>query len=387
MKTKDGRDLTKKTLPVSLEDMGDRRILFKISDGTQDRDEDVMVAMGCDLTNFDKNPQFLGFHDYGNFPFGKPEKTWKTADAVYSVVWFPMLSDLATDPQFATEHAKLIDMMYHMYRLKILNAVSVGFDPKQTKPNENSASGYGRLILEWELYEFSGVPVPSNPNALAQAVKAGKMTVQLAKEMEAIMIKGAIAFHSYPLAEEDTAWDGPAEVSAADPDDLKKMCAWYDAENPDVKSSYKLPHHEKDGYKTVWKGVAAAMGVVLGARGGVNIPEGDLEAVKAHLAKHYKEFGKDVPDGKSAWEVQWKQDFPENKKDGRRISAATQAILDKIAGHHEDMKDAMDLMVKAHKGMADCMKDLIGQDEPDDDGDDDEDDQAGDGSKAVLRIV
>jgi hypothetical protein len=37
--------------------------------------------------------------------------------------------------------------------------------------------------------------------------------------------------------------------------------------------------------------------------------------------------------------------------------------------------------------MAACMKDLIGQDEPDDDGNDDEDDNTTEGGKTVLRIV
>jgi hypothetical protein len=203
--------------------------------------------------------------------------------------------------------------------------------------------------------------------------------------MEDFMKKGAIPFHAYPLADEGTAWDGQAEMSAADVEDLKKMCAWFDSDNPDVKSSYKLPHHEASGYKTVWKAVASAMGVVLGARGGVNIPEEDLVAVKSHLAKHYKEFGKDVPDGKAAWDVQWKAEFETSKKSGRRISGATQEVLDKISEHHETMKKALDSMYSAHAEIEKCMKNLVGQDEPDDNGQDDEDDLTK--NAKVLRIV
>jgi len=82
------------------------------------------------------------------------------------------------------------------------------------------------------------------------------------------------------------------------------MCTWYDKENPDIKSSYKLPHHTAKGHKTVWRGVAAAMAALLGARGGVNIPASDRKGVYNHLAKHYKEFDKEVPKFKELDELE-----------------------------------------------------------------------------------
>lgn len=45
----------------------------------------------------------------------------------------------------------------------------------------------------------------------------------------------------------------------------------------------------------VWNGVRSAMQVLLGARGGVNIPERDRKDVYLHLSKHYEEFDKDPP--------------------------------------------------------------------------------------------
>jgi hypothetical protein len=32
-----------------------------------------------------------------------------------------------------------------------------------------------------------------------------------------------------------------------------------------------------------------------GARGGVNLPEGDIDRVKSHLAKYYKKMGEEPP--------------------------------------------------------------------------------------------
>ena len=40
------------------------------------------------------------------------------------------------------------------------------------------------------------------------------------------MLKGVIPFKATSKAPEGTAWDGSAEVSAADVEDLKVMCAW-----------------------------------------------------------------------------------------------------------------------------------------------------------------
>jgi len=74
--------------------------------------------------------------------------------------------------------------------------------------------------------------------------------------------------------------------------------AWYDAASPEAFGSYKFPHHDvKNGKLTlVWAGVKAAMGALLGARGGTSIPASDRKAVYNHLAKHYREFGQDPPD-------------------------------------------------------------------------------------------
>jgi len=77
---------------------------------------------------------------------------------------------------------------------------------------------------------------------------------------------------------------------------LMKICAWYDSENPEVKQAYKLPHHKADGLKCNWKGTAAAMAALLGARGGVNIPDGDKSGVHSHLSRHYKQFDKEPPE-------------------------------------------------------------------------------------------
>lgn len=124
--------------------------------------------------------------------------------------------------------------------------------------------------------------------------------------------KGVIPFKETPKAPEDAPWNGPAEVREAEVSDLKIMCCWFDSENPDIKQSYKLPHHRASGqHPVVWRGVAAAMAALLGARGGVNIPSGDRKGVYNHLAKHYKQFDKEVPEFREYTEEELKEIFPE----------------------------------------------------------------------------
>ncbi|MFH1230012.1 MAG: XkdF-like putative serine protease domain-containing protein [Planctomycetota bacterium] len=107
--------------------------------------------------------------------------------------------------------------------------------------------------------------------------------------------KKAIPFKDLGMHDIGMAWDGPKEIAAADVTVLKQICAWMDEENPDVKSSYKMPHHTAGDKKAVWKGVVTAMAALLGARGGVDIPADDKQGVYDHLASHYKQFSKDAP--------------------------------------------------------------------------------------------
>jgi len=124
---------------------------------------------------------------------------------------------------------------------------------------------------------------------------------------EASEIKSVVPYKSFPLADSAQSWsfsaaDGNAVLG--DPPDWKRYAScntWYDEDgNSEARISYKLPHHkELDGaIKTVWKGVSSAGGILMGARGGVNIPTVDVLGCKAHLSKHYKEFGKTAP-----WDV------------------------------------------------------------------------------------
>ncbi len=112
----------------------------------------------------------------------------------------------------------------------------------------------------------------------------------------------AIPYKHYPLDAPDSPWDANAEIAKATTTDLAVMCAWDDKSRAEQKNGYKLPHHSAGTYHTNLKGVIAAGNAIMGARGGVEIPKYDLDAVKAHLQKHYHEFGRTAPwESKAEW--------------------------------------------------------------------------------------
>ena len=337
-----------------------------ISDDSEDRDRDVVVPSGGDLAPYKANPVMLFGHDHGIPAIGNGFGTHPMDNAVRSIATFnPMDVD-------AFGH-----MVGRMFEERIMRALSIGFLPKEWT-FEQDRGPMAMRYLAWELIEYSAVNVPSNRNALVQARGIGidvRPAVGLlqklldggakggveeawrmiaperafslpALEQEVGLLlddakarrstargvdRGAISYGSAhrratPVAARGAEWDGPAEVAAADVDDLRVMCAWYDTEAEDVKGSYKLPHHRSGTDHTlVWRGLTAAMGALLGARGGVDIPSGDRRGVYNHLARHYRDdFDAEPPEFRQATEAEAKAvaeaPFPEDATDWLGVS-------------------------------------------------------------------
>lgn len=115
--------------------------------------------------------------------------------------------------------------------------------------------------------------------------------------------------HASPTAprDRDWKWDGTDKlddiIEHGGWDAVANAHAWYDEDAddhdpPQLKTAYKLPHHELiDGRLEVnWSGVTAAMNVVQGGRGGVDLPPDEIAAVHEHLARHYREFDEEPPE-------------------------------------------------------------------------------------------
>jgi hypothetical protein len=113
----------------------------------------------------------------------------------------------------------------------------------------------------------------------------------------------AIASHS--TATDEGTWDGGAqEANLADDATsatYRRAYAWADPDgDPDTQAGYRFIHHfvGSDGAvgaaSTV--GCSAGIAVLNGGRGGTTIPDGDVQGVWAHLAKHLTDADMEPPE-------------------------------------------------------------------------------------------
>lgn len=130
------------------EDSG--RFKMLITSGSVDRDNEVIMPDGVDTTNYMKNPVVLLFHRLDMLPIGITDTLTKTEQG-----W-------VAEGRFAPADANPIaQQVRKLYDLGIMRASSVGFMVKmRDRANPN-------IISKSELYEWSFVPVPSNPDALS----------------------------------------------------------------------------------------------------------------------------------------------------------------------------------------------------------------------------
>lgn len=132
----------------------DNTFKFILSDESIDRDGDIIMADGWQLSEFKKNPVALAYHDH-NKPIGR----WKNLKIEDKALTGEL--ELAPDDVGPMQRA-----INKLIRDGFLKAVSVGFRGLEVEPLE-STGGY--RFLKQALFETSVVAVPSNPQALAVA--------------------------------------------------------------------------------------------------------------------------------------------------------------------------------------------------------------------------
>lgn len=327
-----------------------------VSTESVDRDDDVLLADGCDVTNYLKNPIVLWGHNYydpGAVVARALEITKIPGRGVKLVFQFVERGINAT-----------ADLVHDLWAGGYLRAMSVGFIPKlresrRSPDGEELARGF--LYRLWELLEGSIVTIPANQDALRLAYEAmlskGYVQDQLDKTFalgseipetkrgrvlsaanekrirEAVGMlqeclaslgseepeqdslstetvqKTAIPYHDQGMADEGESWKAPglsdftdetfADLTGAEKRRIAAHYTWSANMPPESFGDLKLPHHKagKSGVgPAVWRGVAAAMSVLMGGRGGVDMSEEDKKDCYAHLKKHYEQFDKEPPE-------------------------------------------------------------------------------------------
>lgn len=141
-----------------------------VSTNSVDRMGEVLDPSGADLSNYRKNPVVLWAHDYSQPPIGKALWAKRSGDGILAKMEFAPTA-------FAQEIKKL-------YQEKFLNTFSVGFIPKNWVDGK-SQKDPARTYTQWEMLEYSAVPVPANPDALALAMQKQILTIpELIKSLD-----------------------------------------------------------------------------------------------------------------------------------------------------------------------------------------------------------
>lgn len=139
-----------------------------VSTGARDRMDEVLSPNGADLKSFKKNPVVLWAHNYSQPPIGKALWIKREGEGIVSKVQF-------ANTEFAQE-------VFNLYKDGFMKAFSVGFIPKEHEDGDGKKSPR-RTYNKWEMLEYSAVPVPANPEALALAISKGVLKDEKLKSM------------------------------------------------------------------------------------------------------------------------------------------------------------------------------------------------------------
>lgn len=170
-------DLLKKVFTGELKGIDEKEgtMTAHISTGAVDRMREVVEPEGADMGNYKKNPVVLWAHDYSLPPIGKALWVKREGGGILAKIKF-------ASTEFAQE-------IFSLYKDGIMKAFSIGFIPTESKwieydndVDRNDRKKPRRIFKKWELLEFSAVPVPANPEALALAMQKGILKTESVKK-------------------------------------------------------------------------------------------------------------------------------------------------------------------------------------------------------------
>ena len=143
-------------------DSGKMRIRSVITTIDPDRAGDVVVPTG--LRNLDEylmNPIVLWAHNRSQFP------------PVGSCEWIDVQPRrVVAETRFAQD-VPFAEDIFRLYEQKVLRGWSIGFVPRKARRVPRSDGPAALYVSEWDLLEYSAVPIPENPGALTVALQKG----------------------------------------------------------------------------------------------------------------------------------------------------------------------------------------------------------------------
>lgn len=176
LKEDDVEFIRKGITPEDLEiEEGERAVISYITTGAVDRDGEIVDPRGGVLRDYKKNPVVLFGHDYRSLPVGK--NVWIKRDE----------KGLIAKTVYAKHEEAEKVFQYRKDGFPL--AESIGFVPIEyenldSEEKQRKNGGARRKYNKWLLLEYSDVPVPSNPEALALAVAKGLLPKEELKNLE-----------------------------------------------------------------------------------------------------------------------------------------------------------------------------------------------------------
>jgi HK97 family phage prohead protease len=257
----------RKELKGLLERRAEGEVVGIASTENPDRDGEVIVQSGWDLTNFLNNPVILAHHNYHNFPIGQATKIAVENGKLMFTVLFTK----------ATEEAR---QAYQLIQEGVLRTFSVGYIPREYDPKDQNRT------LRAELLEISVVAVPANPEAVVYAKSFVKndLAVRLCKEwLLDDKLRGEVERleRTKAVGKKATKEVAPAEEKGAIQDKL---------DNP---SEYQI---KEENCHEIWKALDAFMTIYWDE----TIPAADFSPLCKELAKVIAKLGTDSVLGKGA---------------------------------------------------------------------------------------
>jgi len=153
------REIATKTRQVSDKE---RTLEFVLTTLHVNRYGEVDKPDGGRFAEYKLNPVVLFCHNSHDLPVAK---TLELSPSPTELLGLARFAGMEQKHPFA-------DTVYCMYRDGFLNATSIGFRPITVSEDKIMEGQTGITILEWELIEWSCVPVPANPYALKRFIRA-----------------------------------------------------------------------------------------------------------------------------------------------------------------------------------------------------------------------
>ena len=183
-------DPSARTLNVDSAKMRVRSVITTVD---PDRAGDVVVPTG--LHNHDEfmtNPIVLWAHDRVRVP------------PIGSCEWLDVQPRrIVAETRFA-EGVPFAEDLFRLYEQGVLRGWSIGFVPRKARRIAHSDGSASLYVAEWDLLEYSAVPIPENPGALTVALEKGLVRDVTLREWLALVPdeRGGKVFRAFDVMSE-----------------------------------------------------------------------------------------------------------------------------------------------------------------------------------------